>query len=159
MTAMYEREGFCPNNSFFRFKMDNGETKEIGIIDKILGSRPGYMVYSSGECDSRYRYSSIVTLFYGEPDGAALKLAKHLASLIPECEYAKCGRKIRLHDINAVPSDIYYYDETMDMRFDNGELVSGSKTIIQSPNWLVIVDNHDGGDDPIDVYIYRIFFF
>lgn len=158
MSAMYEKEGFCPNNSFLHFKIERGETRETEIIDEILGSRLGYMVYGPGECDSRFWYSSIVTLLYGEPDSAAIKLAEHLVKLIPECEYAKCGRKIRLHDINAIPTDIHFDYGTRELRFENESTISGSKTIIQSPNWLVIVDNHNGGDDPIDVYICRIFF-
>ena len=156
--AMHEKEGFCPSNSFLHFKIERGETAEIGIIDEILGSRMGYMVYGPGECDSRFWYSSIVTLLYGEPDGAAIKLAEHLVKLVPECEYAKCGRKIRLHDINAIPSGIHFDNGARELRFENGTLANGSKTIIQSPNWLVIVDNHNGGDDPVDVDICRIFF-
>ena len=96
--AMFENEGFCPNNSFYHYGME-GKHKISDAWEKncdILGDRLGYMVYTEAGC--AYKGCYVVDCLMGESD-IALEIAITLKTLIPECKYAEIGRKILITDV------------------------------------------------------------
>ena len=98
---MYEKEGFCPGNHFFRFiqeelELDEDTEKAEKIMD-ILGSRVNYMVYDRDHEAYGTIYPSIVELLLGDTCG--LEIAQMLSRIIPECQYSKIGKKILIKDV------------------------------------------------------------
>ncbi len=91
--AMYETEGYCPSNAISNFLNSESNLK----MRKVLGDRSGYMVYDPLQTDNSKYNSSIVDVLNDENLGIAI--AYHLKYAIPECEYAKIGRKIIIRDV------------------------------------------------------------
>ena len=98
--AMYENEGFCPNNSFLHYAMEHNE--EIPEFWKrtreILGDRPGYMVYTKAGC-SYNDWCYVVDCLIGATNTMGVEIACLLQTMIPKCKYAEVGRKILITDV------------------------------------------------------------
>ena len=95
--AMYEREGYCPNNAFLHYGM-NGKAGEMWEkTESILGDRTGYMVYSEAGCN--YHECYVVDALEGAEGTLGIEVATALKKLIPVCEYAKIGKKILCTDL------------------------------------------------------------
>lgn len=96
--AMYENLGFCPSNSFLSYLV---RKKEIPAIwertKKLLGDRIGYMVYT--EAGYSYYGCYVVDCLAGSTSTLGLEVACKLQAMIPECEYARIGRKILVTDV------------------------------------------------------------
>lgn len=92
--AMYENQGYCPNNSFGFEKIPAGDGWEE--VKEVLGARTGYMVYPNGS--NNYAGCYIVPMLK-EGDTVARKVAYKLQAFIPECIYAKKGKKIACYDV------------------------------------------------------------
>lgn len=134
--AMYEREGFCPNNSFFWALSEMSDAKKAAEISRRFGDRMAYVVYAPGEVSDGY-YCSIIEAIKCDQD-FALRLADLLAELIPACKYAEYGRKIVLHDVvsstQAAGEKLTKTDDGGFFFLDNGKLVKrkGSKYILET---------------------------
>lgn len=101
--AMYEREGYCPNNAFFHYVLSRSaifEDKNSNLrrIYDVLGDRKGYMVYAEKAFDRSFFYSSIVEACLSDWD-FGLEAAYYLKTLVPECVYAEKGKKIVIYDV------------------------------------------------------------
>ncbi len=98
--AMYEHEGFCPNNSFRHYAMEHKD--EIPEFWKrtreILGDRLGYMVYTEAGC-SYNGWSYVVDALIGATNTMGVEIACLLQTMIPKCRYAEVGRKILVTDV------------------------------------------------------------
>lgn len=98
--AMYENEGFCPNNSFLHYQMEKKE--DVPVIwertREILGDRTGYMVYTEAGC-SYYGWCYVVDCLVGSTSTLGVEVACKLETMIPNCKYAETGRKILVTDV------------------------------------------------------------
>lgn len=98
--AMYEDEGFCPNNRFLHYVMEHSD--EIPEFWKrtreILGDRPGYMVYT-GAGRSYNEGCYVVDCLMGATYTMGVEIACLLQSMIPKCRYGEVGRKILVTDV------------------------------------------------------------
>lgn len=98
--AMFENEGFCPNNSFLHYVMEKQE--ELPEIwertNELLGDRKGYMVYTEAGC-VWHGYCYVVDCLVGATSTIGIEVATHLKTLIPNCKYAETGRKILVTDV------------------------------------------------------------
>ena len=152
--SIYQRNGLQPPaESFSAYKVAKGETEYTRHMDNLLGHRIDNMVYAKegrGFNRSHLWPSSIVEILYST-DPTAASLARFLKHLTPEHD----NRKIYLRDISTPEEVGAVFDaEGKIWCFKTHTLMEGSKTIIQSNTWFVMVDDHDGVD-PIDIYIYR----
>ncbi len=97
--AMYEREGFCPTNSFLHYAISKTEDEAESIKKRmdILGDRTGYMVYDSNHVAYGTKWPSVVELLLSNDMGE--DVAKLLVMLVPECKYAEIGKKICIKDV------------------------------------------------------------
>ncbi len=91
--AMFENEGYCPNNSIHNFLTSEANMK----MKKVLGDRSGYMVYDPLAQDCSRYTSSIIDVLGDEDLGIAI--AYCLKYLIPECKYSEIGKKILIRDV------------------------------------------------------------
>lgn len=97
--AMYENEGYCPNNSFMHYCIENEVPTIWERTEEILGDRPGYMVYTkNGVCHEGYSY--VVDCLVGSTSRLGFDVACKLKELIPNCKYAEIGRKILVTDVS-----------------------------------------------------------
>ena len=93
--AMFEREGFCPNNSFYHYGKEVSDTWEK--TREILGDRTGYMVYTEAGC--AYQGSYVVDCLMGAKSNIGIEIANTLKVLNPKCQYAQYGKKILITDV------------------------------------------------------------
>ena len=97
--AMFESEGFCPNNSFTLYALEHkGEIPFWKRTREILGDRQGYMVYSGAGC-SHNDWCYVVDCLVGATNTMGVEIACLLRSMIPTCRYAEVGRKILITDV------------------------------------------------------------
>ncbi len=92
--AMYENQGYCPNNSFGSTEIPAGDGWEE--VKEVLGARTEYMVYPNAS--NNYAGCYIVPMFK-EGDEVARQVAYKLQAFIPECIYAEKGKKIACYDV------------------------------------------------------------
>lgn len=130
--AMYEGEGFCPQDSFLRYQKENKSNVSPlwERAQELLGDRIGYMVYTMGGCTEIDR-CSVVDAIVGGSDGSLLGIgiASILNALIPECIYSKTLIKILITDLPTsfhIPNGIFRVE---DNRYIVGIAVE-SKSII-----------------------------
>ena len=97
--AMYENEGFCPNNTFTHYALEKGEnvSKLWTRVQEILGDRPGYMVYTNSNV-CYYDTCYVVDALMGATSTMGIEIATTLKLFIPKCKYAECGKKIVVMD-------------------------------------------------------------
>ena len=96
--AMYETLGFCPNNSFLHYQLENEVPAIWERTREILGDRTGYMVYTpNGYVDHEWCY--VVDCLIGSTSTLGVRVASKLKELIPNCKYAVTGRKILVTDL------------------------------------------------------------
>lgn len=107
--AMFEKEGFCPCNSFENYGIyDKRKTHNV-LSDRtldILGDRTYYMVYGKNAFSNE---TYLVDMFLGGKSTLGLEVACVLRELIPEP-----GKKIVIYDlINAcqIPIDCKTYED------------------------------------------------
>lgn len=97
--AMYEKEGFCPNNEFLHYQMEKGPVSSLWERTReILGDRIGYMVYTEAG-NSYYGSSYVVDCLVGATSTLGVEVACKLRDMIPNCKYAVNGRKILITDV------------------------------------------------------------
>ena len=151
--AMYEIEGFCPSNSFFHYgiKLVGEKATKARDIMNVLGDRTGYMVYDGDNVTYGTNNPTIVELLLEDEIG--IDVAKMLAQLIPECQYAKVGKKILIKDVinpRQIPG-IYNVTEKM-WSFINHEgtlnincpvFHEENRHMFTSDNFVSVVENQD----------------
>ena len=98
--AMYEHDGFCPNNSFWDFEArEKDKVSKLWVrAREIFGDRLGYMVYTP------YGYNTkgetyVVDALVGCNSTMNIEIATCLSMLIPNCTYSKEGKKILITDL------------------------------------------------------------
>ncbi len=98
--AMYEHDGFCPNNSFLHFEMERPDdvSKFWKRTREILGDRPGYMVYTEAGCSYK-DWCYVVDCLVGATSTMGIEVACLLQHMIPKCKYAEFGKKILITDV------------------------------------------------------------
>lgn len=97
--AMYEDLGFCPNNSFLNYALEGNPVPEIWKRTReLLGDRTGYMVYTEAGCTYN-GWCYVVDCLVGAETTIGVEIACLLKTMIPQCEYAKTGRKILVTDV------------------------------------------------------------
>jgi len=109
--AMFENEGFCPDNSFcfYDYNLQNALSPcTLGV----LGDRTGYMVYDKIHC-SKEPY--VVDMFLGGNNSTlGLEVACAFRELDPDCVYAEKGKKIIIFDVissECIHSDCRLYED------------------------------------------------
>lgn len=98
--AMFENEGFCPNNSFLHCAIQYGDNipENYQRTHELLGARPGYMVYTPGGV-SYYGWPYVCDALIGATGTFGIEVACYLQTMIPTCVYAETGRKIWVTDL------------------------------------------------------------
>lgn len=150
--AMYENRGFCPHNSFLHYNMNGNEVNPLWeTTGKILGDRPGYMVYDKamnaykGEC-------YIVDAMMGGTGTLGLEIACALRSMIPVCKYSETGRPIVCADL----LNPYQIPAAIGQLEDEWKLCEGedpAKTVlVQDDRYLVAIQD-DGNE--VKVYLFK----
>lgn len=146
--AMYEDKGFCPNNEFTLFAME-----EAGRLSpnwekamEILGPRTGYMVYAhNGRTFEDWSY--IVDAIEGATGTLGIEIAETLKEMIPNCVYAKEGRPIICADFfsfSKIPEGI------KSASADDLKIDSPFKTVMhEDERYVVIIEDRE-----MTVHIY-----
>ena len=164
---MFEQDGYCPSNSF-NWMFQGMEDPNMAIkLRNEFGDRIGYMVYAKDEVATALNGEHCSIVEACRNICLAHDLASLLALLIPECVYAETGRKILIHDtINPKQAAREPIVETSSGRysfFQNGRADNqhpltrkGAKYLIQDLRWLLVIDDGNGKDDPVDIRIARL---
>jgi hypothetical protein len=92
--AMFEHEGFCPNNSFHDQPAVNPYWEKT---QQLLGDRLGFMVYTKGGCN--YNGCYVTGAIKGCRGFLGLDIAYTLKFLNPHCKYAEYGARIKITDL------------------------------------------------------------
>lgn len=179
--AMYENLGFCPNNSFGPYLLQNKADcaekypKEFcellddqhATIMKMLGDRIGYMVYKPGGYAWGRKHASIVEVLCDFPSNSeiALRITQHLQTLIPTCEYAETGKKILIEDVispEALGGDLCYFGYESFARWgffqdgvayaDNPLVVKDGRALFSNDNFVVVIEDKE---EYVDVKILK----
>ena len=157
--AMYENEGYCPNNAFASNMMAKG----------ILESRTAYMVYHENDVEYASRRPSIVECLDCGDRSLIVQICSHLQTIFPVCIYPGNGRKIRIHDIvnpHQCASDLVQMGDLDKWNWsftehghanENHPLLSkDSRRIFFNNDWFVMINNHGGEEaDPVDIYLFH----
>ena len=151
--AMYEDKGFCPNNSFLHYQMENSDfIPEIwNRTRELLGDRPGYMVYTGSDL-SYSEWPYVCDALIGATSTMGIEIACMLQTMIPECKYAETGRMILVTDVinpYSIPHAGHGYDS-------NGR----DKVVSTDPSMHIFEDNRyicgiiDEGN-AVHMYFYK----
>lgn len=97
--AMFEKLGYCPNNDFLDYEMQEEIPKMWKYTTKeILGDRIGYMVYDKESC-THDGWCYAVDCLAGSTSYLGFYVVSKLKEMIPECKYGETGRKILVTDV------------------------------------------------------------
>lgn len=156
--AMFEKEGFCPNNSL----------SQITMAKKMLGDRTAYMVYDDKDTEYGSYRSTIAECLDCGDEAFIVQVCSHLQAIIPVCIYAEKGRKIRIHDLVSpyqCADDLiqmgdldrwnWSFTEHGRANEDHPLLSKDSRRIFFNNDWFVMIDNHGGEEtDTVDIYLF-----
>lgn len=176
--AMYENEGSCPSNAFLWYlcEIPEDERELREAINKVLGSRTGYMVYDRRDMAWGRSWPSIVKVLYGEKktkklDGLdsslllAWDVAQHLKRIIPICRYGEEGKKILIHDVlspQQISDDICYiggdgffipkwgFSRNGYCSTNEPLTTKGNKALFSDDRYLVVIVDKE---DLVEIYI------
>ena len=148
--AMYENRGYCPNNEFLHYQMNQGNkvSDSWEKTKEILGDRIGYMVYSENGYATKSSY--IVDALAGATGTLGLDVANALKFLIPECKYAETGRPIICTDLinpYQIPANIVENDGKWNLC---GE--SSGTELFEDKRYLIAIQ--DDGQE-VHIYLYK----
>ena len=114
--AMYEHEGFCPKNSFWDF--ESREKDKVSPLwaraSEIFGDRLCYMVYTPNGYNSKECYVVDALVGAGTNSTMNIEIAVCLSMIIPECTYAKKGKKILITDVindGQIPKESFVFED------------------------------------------------
>ena len=162
--AMFETEGFCPNNSFLHYgiKMsgDIQAANKIEKVLKVLEDRTGYMVYDPKMTAWGTDYPSIVELLLGDDTG--IDIAKMLVQMIPQCKYAEVGKKTLIKDVISplqIPGIYNITDKVWSFKSQDGTLDmyhpvmhESNRHLFTSDNFVSVVEDQN---DQIVIWIFK----
>ena len=98
--AMYENLGFCPNNQFLHYALEEKNIPDVwNRTREILGDRTGNMVYTKAGTSCRDKWCHVVDCLVGAESTIGVEISNLLKTMIPQCKYAEIGKKILVTDV------------------------------------------------------------
>ena len=145
--AMYEKEGYCPNNEFVHYPMENGPVPVLwDRTREILGDRTGYMVYTEAG-NSYYGSSYVVDCLVGSTTTLGVEVACKLRDLIQKCVYAETGRKILVTDVINP-----FQMPGLSGNIDTGFIGSDKLFVLEDNRYVVGITDEE---DAVHMYLFK----
>lgn len=146
--AIYEDEGYCPNEKLdFKIQYNPNLSEKSKMATEILGERKEYVVYIGAEFS--YGECYFVQVMANDRDSTlGIEVATILKVVFPYCRYPEATMKLVCHDVinpYQIP-DLELEVNTEEWKVENG-------IFIEDEQFLCVIKKT--GEKQMDLYFYK----